>query len=104
MGSETLIQYSPSNIYARKYYDAYNEFDKARKKVIAYEQQSDDRQSKVYHELMSQFLYWDAKVPELSQIAGKEEEKIAAKRKQQQQENLLTSSPFHKNDKLDFMA
>ena len=49
---------------------------------------------------MSEFLFWNAKVPEISQIAGKEEEKINAK----QQENSFASSPFYKNDKLDYMA
>ena len=99
-----IFTYSPNNIYANDYYNACNRFDAIRNKVIAYEHKTDDRSSANYKAMMNEFRYWDAKVPELSNIAGREEDRLAEKKEQKQKENNFSTSPFYKNDKLDYMA
>ena len=98
-----IYKYSPDNIYARNYYNACTEFDRIRNKVIAYEQQTDDRESPAYRAMMAKFDYWNKKVPETSNIAGKEEEKLTAQ-KEQEKNNNYSTSPFYNNDRLDYLA
>ena len=77
MGSSCRIfTYSPDNVYASSYYAACRNFDNIRDKVIEYEQSTDDRESPKYLAMMQEFKYWDAKVPETSNLAGEEEEKL----------------------------
>lgn len=105
MNTEKLIKYSPNNIYAKDYYNAYNKFVRARNKLIKYEQNTNDRSSKIYRDLKNNFVFWNAKVPEKSVIAGKEEKKILAKQEENRlQERGYTTSPFYRNDHLDFLA
>ena len=105
MNIEKLIKYSPNNIYARDYYKAYNEFVRARNKLKKYEHNTDDRTSKIYRDLKNKFVFWNKKVPEKSVIAGKEEKKILAKQEENRlQERGYTTSPFYKNNHLDFLA
>ena len=96
-----IFTYSPNNIYANDYYNACNEFGNIRNKVIAYEHKTDDRNSAEYKAMLAEFSYWDAKVPELSNVAGEEENKLA---KKEQENNKYSVNPFYQNDRLDYMA
>lgn len=104
MNTNNLIKYSADNVCARDYYNAYNEFVRARNKLIKYEHKTDDRTSKIYRDLKNKFLFWDKKVPELSNVAGREEKKIIAKREEGDQFEKFMSNPFYKHNHLDFWA
>ncbi len=109
MESCRVFSYSPNNIYANDYYNACNKFDKIRKEVIDYEHSTTDRESPAYRKMLNEFNYWDAKVPEKSNIAGKEEDRI---RREKELENRQGNNPYMKmadfapntNHKLDFYA
>ena len=76
-----VFTYSPNNKYAQDYYNACKHFDDIRNKVIAFEHANYDRSSVNYKKMMEEFKYWDAKVPELSNKAGREEDRLKEERR-----------------------
>lgn len=94
-----IFSYSPDNIYANDYYNACKKFDNIRAKVIDYEQKNNDRESSEYQKMMTEFTYWDAKVPETSNIAGAYEDRLA----QKQAEKDGISNPIN-GSRMDYYA
>ena len=101
MATCRVFTYSPNNIYAGDYYSACKKFDSARNKVIQYEKSTPDRESPEYQRLMAEFTYWDNKVPETSNIAGKYENKLLEQK--ENKESSGSNENISKN-KLDYMA
>ena len=99
MESCRVFTYSPNNRYAKDYYNACKNFDNIRNKIIDYEHSTSDRESIKYEKRIEEFRYWDAKVPERSNIAGQEEWRLKA-----EQENNKDKNNSLENHKLDFYA
>lgn len=94
-----VFTYSPDNQYAYDYYNACRKFDDIRSKVIDYEHRTDDRESPQYQKMMQEFAYWNDKVPETSNIAGAEEDKLAMKK---EEEKRMTNPSLGMN--VDYLA
>lgn len=101
MAGVQQIHYSLTNPYASDYYNACNKFENTRDKVLKYERANDDRESAEYKKLMQEFTYWDAKVPETSNIAGAYEDKLA---EMKEQENQCASNQQNNYRTLDYFA
>jgi len=96
-----IFTYSPQNKYASAYYNACNQYDKISAQLGEYERKYDDRESYKYNDLVAKFTYWDAKVPETSNIAGVEENKIAEK---QEKEQAKAPKDDNAGNVIDYMA
>ncbi len=106
METSRIFTYSPNNIYANDYYFACKKFDNARDKVIRYEHSTTDRESPEYQKLMQEFSYWDSKVPETSNIAGKYEDILKQKKEREINSTQNDKSNSDKDDghRLDYIA
>ena len=98
-----INSFSSRNTYANNYYDAYKQFTKARNKVIKYENQTNDKKSPIFKALMSEYDYWNNKLPKLSNIAEKEEKKLKILQAKKDT-NGNTQSPFYINNQLNYLA
>lgn len=101
MAGVQQFHYSLANPYASDYYNACNKFEHARAKVLKYERTNDDRDSAEYKKLIDEFTYWDAKVPETSDIAGEYEDRLKQKK---EQEKPYASNPQDSYKPLDYLA
>ncbi len=90
--------YSPNNKYKNEYENACKKFVNIQNKVVDYENHNSDRTSNKYQQLIKEFEYWDSKVPEISNIAGAEEEKLKTKEEMNEKEGK------QQYKSIDFMA
>lgn len=85
------FSFSPNNMYAQEYYNAYRQLNNAKYKL---ENSNPDSKSE-QKTLEKNFDYWNKKVPQISMKAKQEENRLESQ--QQDANNVL-------GNKIDYMA